>query len=589
MTLESLFPDSHEELCCTSSLSDLLNKYSVYLPLWSSGNNLVHYVCGVRSQFNPSGWRAMLQGGPDRVYGDDTWDIDSHFLLDGVCHGFKLVDPKADIESYQGINYGSATVSARTEIDKIMSKELGSGKLTVVDTQPHCVHSLGAVPKSSGGFRPITDASKPDGKSINNYMKETFSTFKYKSVDLVSENLQEREFMAVTDITSAYRTVLVRPCDRKLQGLVWEVDDQPEFIQDNFLSFGTRVAPMIFNRITDAVARFVCASGYFCVNYLDDFLVKATDYESCKEAQLFLHTTLRSLGFYIAYDKVRTPSQVQIYLGIELDSIDMKLRLPQEKVTGLHTELAFFSGRRRSTKKQLQRLCGVLGHCSTLVRGGRTFSHRVISMLKLFGHGKRYVTLSASFHEDLKWWSKFADQFNGEARMIQPPMHTSIVHTDSSGSGFGAVTDCDWLCGQWRSTFVMDVDMHGHCRPFPTLDIPDNINVRELYPVLEAITRWGESWRDHRVECITDNTQVVAAVNTGRSANETSMDILREIFWQSVIYNCHLVAVYLPGKDNVIADALSRVKTAKDVPVFLCCSRRETLQGSRLQSGTVEV
>ena len=157
--------------------------------------------------------------------------------------------------------------------------------------------------------------------------------------------------------------------------------------------------------------------------------------------------------------------------------------------------------------------------------------------------------------------------------MIQPTKHTSVVYTDASGTGFGAVSEVDWLCGQWQDTWMMDVDIHGHCRPVPTTSIPDNINVRELYPILESIWRWGDSWRNHKVECVTDNTQVVAAINTGRSSNEASMCILRDIFWQSVVFNCHLVARHLPGKDNTTADILSRMKSVKEIPFFLCCSR----------------
>ena len=39
-------------------------------------------------------------------------------------------------------------------------------KLTMVDFQPTCVHSLGAVTKSDGGLRPITDCKRPIGLSI---------------------------------------------------------------------------------------------------------------------------------------------------------------------------------------------------------------------------------------------------------------------------------------------------------------------------------------------------------------------------------------------------------------------------------------
>ena len=144
MTLESLFPDSFDEVCCTTNLDSFLNLYSNFAPLWSV-NKLPHYVCGVRSQFNLYGWRHMLQGGHDHVFGEGQWDPDAHFLLDGVSHGFKLVNPKAVISSYCNKNYESATISARKEIETIMSKELNSGKLSKVDFQPHCIHSLGAV------------------------------------------------------------------------------------------------------------------------------------------------------------------------------------------------------------------------------------------------------------------------------------------------------------------------------------------------------------------------------------------------------------------------------------------------------------
>jgi hypothetical protein len=207
-------------------------------------------------------------------------------------------------------------------------------------------------------------------------------------------------------------------------------------------------------------------------------------------------------------------------------------------------------------------------------------------MLKGFSTTKRYVTLSKNFHLDLQWWSDFASWFNGFAKIIQPPVHTSIVTTDASGTGFGAFSGIDWIGGQWDQDLKLDLDMHQHCQPTPDLDIPNDINVRELYPVLESLWRWGHLWRDHKVQCITDNTQVVAALNTGRAANDMSMSLLRLIFWQTVLCNCHLVGVYLPGRDNVVADAISRVATASDLPCFLCCRRDgETapagLQGSR--------
>ena len=569
------------DICCTNDMLDLFDTYSDYSPLWDTAAQ--HYLYDVRSQMNPCAWRKMLCGGNNSVFGVGKMDVDSHFLLDGIMHGFKLINPTADIVGYFSKNYASATESARVEIDEIIRNEIEAGKLTVCEKDPVCVHALGAVPKASGGFRPITDASKPLGSSINCHMEDTFKTFKYKSVDMVADALQKGWFMSVTDISAAYRSILIRPSDRTYQGLRWEVDGEDKPLVDNYLSFGTRVAPCVFSRITDSIARFMEASGYRCWNYLDDFLVMGATFDECRQGQLLLHKTLRDLGFYIAYKKVKSPSQIQIYLGVEINSKEMSLRLPDEKVERLHTELAFFAGRSRATKKQLQKLCGILAHCATLVRGGRTFSHRIIEMLGRFSSSRRFLTLSKCFKADLDWWVTFSKWFNGSAKIIQPKSGaTQVLHTDASGSGFGAVSGSDWFCGAWDSDMYMSGDAHKHHVTRPAMYIPDNINVRELYPILEAMWRWGPSWRDCQVQCYSDNTQVVAAINSGKSANSVAMKLLRQLFWQTVLCNCHLVSLHLSGSKNVIADSLSRVSTGAVIPEYLCCRGR----GSEAEIGS---
>ena len=111
---------------------------------------------------------------------------------------------------------------------------------------------------------------------------------------------------------------------------------------------------------------------------------------------------------------------------------------------------------------------------------------------------------------------------------------------------------------------------------WPRIYADAHINVKELYPILIAMQRWGEKWRNCKVDCITDNTQVLYAINTGRSKCELSMRLLRQIFWLCVEYNCHLTAFYIKSADNVIADGLSRLSDENiDVSCLshLCCHR----------------
>ena len=141
--------------------------------------------------------------------------------MDGMLHGFKLEDPGADVGPYFRENYYSATVQSRAQMDELVQSELSQGKLREVSEKPDCIHAMGAIFKPSGKIRNIADCSRPHQESINSYMTQTFSSLSYKSFDTVTEKLQEGDTMAVTDISSAYRSVLIRPCDCTKQGLSW--------------------------------------------------------------------------------------------------------------------------------------------------------------------------------------------------------------------------------------------------------------------------------------------------------------------------------------------------------------------------------
>ena len=76
---------------------------------------------------------------------------------------------------------------------------------------------------------------------------------------------------------------------------------------------------------------------------------------------------------------------------------------------------------------------------------------------------------------------------------------------------------------------------------------------------------------------MTDNTQVLFAVNSGRSKCDDSMKLLRRIFWLTVKFNCHLFASHVRGVDNIAADCLSRLCDMKSTELLhvhdLCCCR----------------
>ena len=308
-------------------------------------------------------------------------------------------------------------------MDNLIAREMSEGKFVRAETMPHCVHALGAIPKSNGSYRPITDCSRPCEKSINNYMDTTFQTFSYSTTDQVCDLMSTGCYMATVDIASAYRSVSINPDHWIYQGIKWSIDEVPVYLYDVRLSFGLRCAPFIFTRLSDFVVRIMSRLGYpSVISYIDDFVLVELTRERCAESQAVLFELLGSLGFEVSWEKCTAPSTKVRYLGIDFDSLEMTLSLPDDKLSKLHAELNFFKGKSRATKKQIQRLCWVLAHAAKVIRGGRVFSQRIIDLLKDLPQGNPRVRLSEDFALDLEWWRQFQSLSMGK-----PTLFTAIL------------------------------------------------------------------------------------------------------------------------------------------------------------------
>lgn len=359
---------------------------------------------GIRAQLHPRAWLDILTSGTG-------YDPDIRYLLEGITFGFKVVDHDASVDSYYCRNYGSCYTSSNfARLQSLIEAEVISGKLSLVYEQPKCIHSMGVIEKKdSQKIRPITDCSQPSGSSVNSYMCSVQNRFHYVTVDQVVNHIFERKcvFMSTIDLANAYRSVMIRPSDRSYFGLAFD----GQFYVDNCLCFGSRSAPFIFNRITDAVCRYMRDKGVLCFNYLDDIICLSRDFDSGVNDQLDLIKTLRYLGFYVAWKKICSPTKVCVYLGIEIDTENMCLRLPDDRIRRMKKELRFWLGRRKATEKQLQILLGHLSHCSRIIQGSNLYMHFLFQKLSE-ARGKRKVKLSKEFHDDLSWWYNLAYNFN---------------------------------------------------------------------------------------------------------------------------------------------------------------------------------
>lgn len=97
-----------------------------------------------------------------------------------------------------------------------------------------------------------------------------------------------------------------------------------------------------------------------------------------------------------------------------------------------------------------------------------------------------------------------------------------------------------------------------------------------MLPILLLCKRYAPIWRNKKILILSDNVQVVALINKGRGINDYCMQIVRYIFWESALYNFHLVSSHIKGLSNVTADYLSRIGNHGRIfkaNLQLCCSQ----------------
>ena len=161
-----------------------------------------------------------------------------------------------------------------------------------------------------------------------------------------------------------YRIVPVLSDDEYLIGIHW---DNQLYI-DATLPFGLHSAPLIFTAVVDACATMghSAAKGstlgtlpwwyhYHWSTKLKPMCLKPT--------KLII---LKELGVPLATHKLVGPTTCLTFLGIEIDTLAMELRLPQKKLnSGLKDLLSKWQFKKVCSREKLESLLGHLNHaCS---------------------------------------------------------------------------------------------------------------------------------------------------------------------------------------------------------------------------------
>ena len=116
-------------------------------------------------------------------------------------------------------------------------------------------------------------------------------------------------------------------------------------------------------------------------HYINDFItVGDPESDECVTNMTRMQRISYELGLPIGEKKTEGPSTCLMFLEIELDTRDMVMHLPDSKLTQLNQALAEWQGKKAVRKRELLSLIGTLSHACKVVRSGRAFLRRLITL-----------------------------------------------------------------------------------------------------------------------------------------------------------------------------------------------------------------
>lgn len=528
----------------------------------------VELPSSVRSQFVKREWEAAISG----------WYKDPASLLalidDGVALGYQGPRDGFCIRRNHPSAYAPEALAV---IDKEIVDELAAGRMAGPFSEAEVrqrfaffrTSPMAVVPKQGGeGWRIIDDLTYGGADAVNTYIPDDEAEVRYQSFDKALVYVRELGrgcWLGKIDWKSAFRQVAVAAADWPLLGLHW----RDQLFVRLVLPFGARSSPARFMRFAQAFKGILVRRvGARCrvVYYLDDFLVLAPTEAECRAAMETMDELARRLGVSLHPTKREGPSTFVTFLGIGIDTHNMRVFLPQPKKAKLRAALAALAAKRAASLRQLQSAVGLMLHAAKVVEPGRLMSRRLVELVRRRydeTSPRRPLPLPSDAVDDLRWWLDCLDDWDGCSLIPvdEDWAEPVAIQTDACTSdGAGAVLFADaaaataaspdaWLYYPWPA------DSPLRAWPIAALEMAAiAIALETLGPLLA-----GRKIRVLRVH--SDSSNSVDALVRQSARNPLCMRLLRGCYALALRSGFRLKLSHISGARNVFADAASRLSS----------------------------
>ena len=474
-----------------------------------------------------------------------------------MLRGFSFGVPEKDWKKFKINKYQYPDIKNRpNDVYKAINKELRAGTMFIDNKiQPLLITPI-FLKDESDKIRPIYDYSFTfDGiNSLNSLIPTHDKGVEFNLLtDLVQfiDNDGKNKYMGKNDGSAFFRQIPLKPKEWRLA--VYCIDGN--YIVDTRMPWGTARAPKIAHYLSLAIEyiayKYIPRSMGTCIfSYVDDHIFAAATQLQVLYIHIIYIKICQKAGIKLKHSKTVLAEQVIIGLGFEFDLINRTISVPQTKVTKYLKNFKQILQQTRATAKQLQSTTGKMQHVQLVLWPLRVYCRHIYNAIPPYKSEKQIVPITQKIKNCIKAWIKFMPLIKGvklQTILKQPTTYTHTTTTDGSDIGYGGFSGKYWFYDKYYSSEVNPNNEY-------------NIRDRELYPILTLFNTLGPIFTGANIRIMCDNQNAVQALTNKDIRNNKSQDMLIEICELAMKYKFRFYAFYIKSSENILADALSRLK-----------------------------